>query len=115
MHQLERKMLLEILTQQLNRDNVLYFIQLAYNKLTAQKNTYTNGEVEDSEEVDDVDMEEEDCDESENSPHNPGSGQITRRKKMIEYPVDALDSLRSLKSEEEHWLDFFIIAWILQQ
>lgn len=38
MRQIEKKFLLEILMPMLNRENIIFFTKMSYNKLTAQKN-----------------------------------------------------------------------------
>lgn len=96
MRQLVKKILQCIIFQQITRENVLYYIWMAYNmvkvKATFYKEEVAENDSESDERFDESSEESEESRESES---------------LTDFCIDDNDSITSLKKEESDWLDFF--------
>ena len=98
MRALEKTLLVVVLTQKLDRDTVIDFLNLSHKKVEQKSVAYRNEEVFASSEEEDDDgmMDVEEQDESEKS------GRILH----IDVPLDEHDKIESIKDSEESWTIF---------
>ena len=95
-------LLQKVIIQQVNRENVLFFVQMAYKKVRQINALYYSEDIAASDS-----SSGRDPDDSSDYGQSEGSSSGPEKLKRIEVPVDPDDCIESILEEENDWLDFF--------
>ena len=96
MRRLVKKLLQCVIFQEITRENVLYYIRMAYNMVRVKASQYREEAVDDNSNSDERFDESDACDE-----------ESMESDTLTDVCIDDDDSITSLKKEESDWLDFF--------